>query len=51
MEYQKKSQREHRALLKACREGDIEKATKILQGHLLSASTQLVKFLHKETTP
>jgi DNA-binding GntR family transcriptional regulator len=48
MDYQKKSQREHRALLQACRDGDIEKATKILEGHLLSASTQLVKFLNKQ---
>ncbi len=31
MDYQKKSQREHRALLKACREGEIETAKTILE--------------------
>lgn len=49
MDYQKKSQREHRALLKACREGEIEKATTILEQHLHSASTQLVKFLNNQS--
>jgi DNA-binding GntR family transcriptional regulator len=49
MEYQKKSQREHRALLKACREGEIEKAQTILEEHLRSASTQLVKYLNKQS--
>ena len=49
MEYQKKSQREHRSLLKACRTGEIEKARVILEEHLLSASTQLVKYLNKQS--
>lgn len=49
MDYQKKSQREHRALLKACRDGEIEKAQSILEGHLRSASTQLVKYLNKQS--
>ena len=49
MDYQKKSQREHRALLQACRAGDVEKAQEILEGHLRSASTQLIKFLNKPT--
>lgn len=49
MDYQKKSQREHRALLKACREGDIEKAQNILEQHLRSASTHLVKYLNKQS--
>jgi DNA-binding GntR family transcriptional regulator len=45
MDYQKKSQQEHRALLKACRHGESEKAATILEGHLCSASIQLVEFL------
>jgi DNA-binding GntR family transcriptional regulator len=49
MDYQKKSQREHRALLQACREGDVEKAEDILEEHLRSASTHLIKFLDKPT--
>ncbi len=49
MDYQKRSQREHRALLKACREGDIEKAQTILEEHLRSAATQLVKYLNKQS--
>ncbi len=47
MEYQKKSQREHRALLQACRAGEVEKAQDILEDHLRSASTHLIKFLNK----
>jgi DNA-binding GntR family transcriptional regulator len=47
MDYQRKSQSEHRALLKACRAGEVEKAQAILEKHLRSASTQLVKFLNK----
>ena len=49
MDYQKKSQREHRALLQACRAGEVEKAKDILDGHLRSASTHLIKFLDKPT--
>ena len=49
MDYQKKSQREHRALLQACRAGAVEKAKDILDSHLRSASTQLIKFLDKPT--
>ena len=47
MDYQNKSQREHRALLQACRAGEVEKAEDILDGHLRSASTHLIKFLNK----
>jgi DNA-binding GntR family transcriptional regulator len=47
MEYQKKSQREHRALLQACRAGEVEKAQDILEDHLRSASTHLIKFLNQ----
>jgi DNA-binding GntR family transcriptional regulator len=49
LDYQKKSQREHRALLQACRAGDVEKAKDILEEHLRSASTHLVRFLNQPT--
>jgi DNA-binding GntR family transcriptional regulator len=49
LDYQKKSQREHRALLQACRAGEVEKANDILDNHLRSASTHLIKFLDKPT--
>lgn len=49
MDYQKKSQREHRAILEACRHGNTEKAVTCLEGHLRSASNQLVAFLIKES--
>lgn len=49
MDYQNRSQREHRALLKACRAGEEEKAKDILEGHLRSASTQLIKYLNRPT--
>lgn len=47
MDYQKKSQREHRAILQACRAGNVEKAQEILEEHLRSASIHLIKFLTK----
>lgn len=47
MDYQKKSQREHRALLQSCRAGDVEKAEVILEEHLRSASTHLIRYLDK----
>ena len=47
MDYQKKSQREHRALLQACRAGEVEKAKDILDSHLRSAATKWIKFLNK----
>lgn len=47
MDYQNQSQREHRALLEACRHGNVEQATTILEGHLHSASVQLVEFLNQ----
>jgi DNA-binding GntR family transcriptional regulator len=49
MDYQEKSQREHRALLRACRAGEVEKAQDILEEHLRSASVHLVEFLKKPT--
>ena len=47
MDYQKKSQREHRAILEACRQGDIDGAAAHLKDHLQSASKQLSTFLKK----
>ena len=49
LDYQKKSQREHRALVQACRLGDEEKAKAILEEHLRSASTHLIRYLNKPT--
>jgi len=51
MDYQKKSQREHRAILEACRHGNTEKAVTYLEGHLRYASDQLVAFLNKQEIP
>ena len=48
MAYQKKSQKEHRAILAACRHGDIEKAINVLEVHLRGASEHLVSYLHKQ---
>jgi len=48
--YKKKSQKEHRAILAACRHGDTEKAVTYLEGHLRDASDQLVAFLNKQKT-
>jgi len=50
MAYQKKSQKEHRAILAACRHGETEKAVTYLEGHLRDASDQLVAFLNKQKT-
>ena len=50
MAYQKKSQKEHRAILEACRHGDIEKALAVLEIHLQGASDHLVAFLNKQET-
>lgn len=47
MEYQTTSQAEHRAILGACRRGDIQAATRYLQDHLHSASEHLVAFLNQ----
>jgi DNA-binding GntR family transcriptional regulator len=51
MDYQKASQREHRALLEACRHGNVEQANAILEGHLRLASGQLVAFLNRKNLP
>jgi DNA-binding GntR family transcriptional regulator len=50
MAYQKKSQKEHRAILAACRHGETEKAVTYLEGHLRDASKALVAFLKKQET-
>jgi len=50
MAYQKKSQKEHRAILEACRHGDTEKAVAYLVDHLRGASSHLVAFLNKQET-
>jgi DNA-binding GntR family transcriptional regulator len=48
MAYQKKSQKEHRAILEACRHGNTEKAVAVLVVHLQGASDHLVAFLNKQ---
>ena len=48
MAYQKKSQKEHRAILAACRHGDIEKAVTVLEVHLRGAAEHLVAYLNKQ---
>ena len=48
MAYQKKSQKEHRAILAACRHGDIEKAVTVLEVHLRGAAENLVAYLNKQ---
>jgi len=50
MAYQKKSQKEHRAILEACRHGNTEKAVAVLVVHLQGASDHLVAFLNKQET-
>jgi len=50
MAYQKKSQKEHRAILAACRNGETEKAVTYLEDHLQGASKHLVAFLNKQET-
>jgi DNA-binding GntR family transcriptional regulator len=47
MAYQTKSQKEHRAILEACRQGETEKALAVLEAHLRGAASQLIAFLNK----
>jgi DNA-binding GntR family transcriptional regulator len=47
MEYQDRSQQEHRAILAACRQGQVDLASDLLRHHLQSAADQLVTFLPK----
>ena len=48
MAYQKKSQKEHRAILEACRHGDTEKAVAVLEVHLRGAAEHLVAYLNRQ---
>jgi len=48
MAYQKKSQKEHRTILSACRHGDIEQAVTVLEVHLRGAAEHLVAYLNKQ---
>jgi DNA-binding GntR family transcriptional regulator len=47
MDYQERSQVEHRSLLEACRHGEVDQALDVLEGHLHTASDQLAAFLDK----
>ena len=47
LEYQATSQREHRAILEACRQGQIETAVTLLEQHLQAAANKLVAFLQQ----
>jgi DNA-binding GntR family transcriptional regulator len=44
LDYQATSQREHRQILEACRHGQVEAATSLLEHHLRAASDQLIAF-------
>ncbi len=44
MDYQKASQQEDRALIEACRRGNVENAATILENHLRSVSNQPIAF-------
>ncbi len=46
MEYQARSQVEHRQVLEACRQGDVDVAADILQRHIQSACKHLMTFLN-----
>lgn len=45
LDYQATSQREHRAILDACRQGQVDEAVAGLEQHLQAASQKLVAFL------
>lgn len=47
MHYQTKSQAEHRALLNACAQGDIQEAQQVLRQHMADASKSLAEYLRK----
>lgn len=47
LNYQAQSQLEHRQILDACRQGEVETAVSILQTHLEAASKKLVAFLNE----
>ena len=45
MHYQKDSQHEHRAILQACAQGDVQTAQKLLREHITAAGVRLVGYL------
>ena len=47
MQHQEQSQREHRAILEACRTRDAGRATKLLQDHIKRAGLSLAQFLRE----
>ncbi len=47
LDYQATSQREHHAILAACRQGDVMAATALLRQHLQAAADKLVAFLQQ----
>ena len=47
LNFQEKSQNEHRALIEACRTGDGPAARDLLRGHLTAAREQLVQYLRE----
>ena len=47
LEDQATSQREHRAILEACRQGQVETAVMLLEQHLQAAANKLVAFLQQ----
>ncbi|MDU4961672.1 MAG: GntR family transcriptional regulator [Sporomusaceae bacterium] len=48
MQYQEKSQAEHRALLAACRDRDIDRAQQLLRTHMANASSSLATYLNPQ---
>jgi DNA-binding GntR family transcriptional regulator len=46
--HKRKSDEEHRQLFEACRSGDVQKATTILEAHLLQTGEMLEKYLTAE---
>lgn len=50
LEYQTTSQREHRAILQACRQGNETQAVALLADHLQAAATKLAAFLKQRET-
>ncbi|MCX6048964.1 MAG: GntR family transcriptional regulator [Chloroflexi bacterium] len=50
LEYQATSQREHRAILEACRQGQTDIAVTLLEEHLQAAANKLVAFLQQRAS-
>jgi DNA-binding GntR family transcriptional regulator len=48
MHHREQSNREHRQLLEACRAREVERASNLLQGHILEAGQRLVRFLKEK---